>query len=922
MSERAIAHSAKAPVPVLSQAPARVLQRKCACGQHTMGGECEGCKKKHSTLQRKPAGGRTASVPPIVSDVLRSPGRPLGPVERAFFEPKFGHDFSRVRVHTGSRAAASAAAVDAAAYTVGTNIVFGEGKFGSDHGLLGHELAHVVQQSSSVPAYADLTVSRDVTAEQQADRAAAQVSAGNLVGPLGAAPGHSVQREEAPKPEPMELNWFEKGLIEAAAAPALALGDTVHGMVKATLRGFLIEVKTQAPARGQELWEHVKDAFRHPTQIGAFLLRYWWGLIKGIFSPITGLWDMAKLVGKLVLLGAQIGATAWARREELATDAASLGDNLGALSKRARDAMSAFLQNPMQTVKALAPWFSSLQNDAVSAAETGGHKAGAALMEQMGKPLPELGETAGEIIGTLLINIVLLVFTEGIGNAITQVASKLGELGTFLGKFGKAAEMLGKIVAEVGELLGTVGGWISKAEAALAKVAETVLKPIAPLMEELGKLMSGLRSFLRKLLGVSEEAAASATEQLAGTTAKAVEGHVPSPPVSKPLPKPPVSTASVADQGAEVAGAKVLAKPSPPSVVKPKPVTAVTQESGELVGAKATPKPSAPPAVSPKPQLASRAKVFEGISEETEQLLARRPGLARALGQHPEAADLFKLCKSHCFPDFMTDEEIVERLIRLERLQRAATEVGVPFERGPTKELLHRQKTVDEVDKALSSLEDALRVRIRKIHLPGETEEPLSALARPQTKMPPRPKGKTVAGTTTQFEGRPEKMPEGFEDLPEQTGAGERGTAGGRGEKPKTAAGKFAHEHAELLQKNPEILEDLRHRTGRSKIFDTELPEGLQPEYAVIHKDYPPGMRPRIDRLWRKGDTIFEIKPNTFAAEKGEAQVQQYAEWMDRFEPLPKGEKWKWKVVQYDQTLLQKYLEEIGWLPKAMAAKP
>jgi hypothetical protein len=920
MSEHSIAQAAKAPA-VLSQVPTGLLQRQCACGQHTMGGECEGCRK-NSTLQRKSAGGRVANVPPIVSDVLRSPGQPLDPGTRAFFEPRFGHDFSRVRVHTGPRAAASAAAVDATAYTVGTNIVFGEGKFGStrpDHGLLGHELAHVLQQSGSVSGYTDLAVSHDMTAERQADRAAAQVSAGHRVGPLSAAPIPIVQREEAPKAAPAELNWFEKALIETAAAPALTFGETVHAMVKATFRGFLVEVKTQAPARGEELWNHVKEAFAHPIELGKFLLRYYWGLIKGIFSPITGLFDLAVLAAKLTALPGQILETAWTRRSELAAEAGNIGSSLGQLSARARDAIKAFKQSPLQTVKALEPWFSSLQDNAIATAESGGHQAGAALMAQAGKPLPELGETAGEIIGTVLINIVLLVFTEGIGNAITQVASKLGEFASFLGKFGKAAQMLGKIAAEVGELLGTIGGWISKAEAALAKVAETVLKPIAPLMEELGKLMSGLRSFLRKLLGVSEEAAVGAGEQLAGTTAKAVEGHLPSQPVSKALPKPAVS---IADQSSELAGAKALAKPSSPPVVKAKPVAPVTQEGGELVGAKVTPKSSAPPAVTPKAPLASRAKVFEGISEETEQLLARRPGLARALEQHPEAADLFKLCKSHCFPDFMTDEEIAERLIRLEHMQRAAAEAGVPFERGPTKQLLHRQKTIDEVDKALSSLEDALRARIRKLHLPGETEEPLSALTRPQTERPPRPKGKAVKGATTQFEGRPEKMPEGFEDLPEQTGAGERGTAGGRGEKPKTAAGKFAHEHAELLQKNPEILRDLQRRTGQSKVFDTELPEGLQPEYAVIHRDYPPGMRPRIDRLWRKGDTIFEIKPNTFAAEKGEAQVQQYAEWMDRFEPLPRGQKWKWKLVQYDQSLLKTYLEEMGWLAKPVAATP
>jgi hypothetical protein len=91
-------------------------------------------------------------VPSIVSDVLRSPGKPLDPTARAFFEPRFGRDFSQVRIHADDKAAASARAVDAFAYTVGRDIVFGASQFapGTDSGrrLLAHELTHAVQQSA------------------------------------------------------------------------------------------------------------------------------------------------------------------------------------------------------------------------------------------------------------------------------------------------------------------------------------------------------------------------------------------------------------------------------------------------------------------------------------------------------------------------------------------------------------------------------------------------------------------------------------------------------------------------------------------------------------------------------------------------------------------------------------------------------
>jgi hypothetical protein len=96
-------------------------------------------------------------APPIVEEVLRSPGQPLDTPTRTFFESRFGHEFSRVRVHTDAKAAASARAVSAHAYTVGPDVVLAEGRYapGSASGrrLLAHELAHVVQQGSAPPTH-------------------------------------------------------------------------------------------------------------------------------------------------------------------------------------------------------------------------------------------------------------------------------------------------------------------------------------------------------------------------------------------------------------------------------------------------------------------------------------------------------------------------------------------------------------------------------------------------------------------------------------------------------------------------------------------------------------------------------------------------------------------------------------------------
>ena len=93
-------------------------------------------------------------APQIVHDVLNYSGQPLDPATRAFFESRFGHDFGKVQVHSGTSAEQSARDVRAHAYTVGHNIVFGAGQFSPETNdgkrLLAHELAHVVQQTEGL----------------------------------------------------------------------------------------------------------------------------------------------------------------------------------------------------------------------------------------------------------------------------------------------------------------------------------------------------------------------------------------------------------------------------------------------------------------------------------------------------------------------------------------------------------------------------------------------------------------------------------------------------------------------------------------------------------------------------------------------------------------------------------------------------
>ncbi len=183
-----------------ASSPSLVLQRKCACGSSSaLTGECDECQSQRllgKPLQAKlrvgaandeyereadrvadhvvrmsdataashtrmpPAtglvqrhvrgegGAGQTSVPAIVHEVLSSAGQPLDTSTRAFFEPRFGYDFSRVRIHSDEKARQSARAVNAHAYTVGNQIVTSGARSLSRH-LLAHELTHVVQQGGA-----------------------------------------------------------------------------------------------------------------------------------------------------------------------------------------------------------------------------------------------------------------------------------------------------------------------------------------------------------------------------------------------------------------------------------------------------------------------------------------------------------------------------------------------------------------------------------------------------------------------------------------------------------------------------------------------------------------------------------------------------------------------------------------------------
>jgi hypothetical protein len=169
---------------------------------------------------------------PRVHEVLRSPGQPLDPETRAFMEPRFGHDFTRVKVHADSNAEHSANALNARAWTLGEHVVLGRKQDASaKHGsnwVLAHELAHVVQQEGAAKAIshsseAGVAPANDVF-EREASAAADRVTAGARASISSAQASPSIRRVETEKPKPhipvVPCDWPPEKFAEKVAKHA------------------------------------------------------------------------------------------------------------------------------------------------------------------------------------------------------------------------------------------------------------------------------------------------------------------------------------------------------------------------------------------------------------------------------------------------------------------------------------------------------------------------------------------------------------------------------------------------------------------------------------------------------------------------------------------------------------------------------
>jgi hypothetical protein len=216
----------------LQPKPERALQRQMDDAALEEDEEEEEEKEGVANLQAKETSSRTPEVSSGIEARVQSMkgGQPLPSPVRTFFEPRFGHDFSQVRVHTGPEAASTAKAINSRAFTRGQDIYFGAGQYqpGTQSGrhLLAHELTHSVQQGKASPitameglAQSSLFVScRNDPLEQEAEAVANRVAAGRPVPPRAISAGANgthamIARQAAPETAPAAVD-------EDTAAPS------------------------------------------------------------------------------------------------------------------------------------------------------------------------------------------------------------------------------------------------------------------------------------------------------------------------------------------------------------------------------------------------------------------------------------------------------------------------------------------------------------------------------------------------------------------------------------------------------------------------------------------------------------------------------------------------------------------------------
>ncbi len=481
-------------------------------------------------------------------DALRGAGgRPLPPQVQQEAAQRYGFGFGHVRVHDGPGAHAAAGALHASAYTVGSDIAFGAGRYAPEspqgRALLRHELRHVAQQHWAVAAREPVVDAPDSAHEQDA-RA-----------PLASdVPALPVQRIQcAPEEEaPYSLGT---GLIDTVGRKATS--DASWPFIKAVLEGFVGGLKADVRAgRADAAKAHLSELMV-PWNAARFYGGYLVGLVIGLVSPIT---DLVKGVVGLVRLG--LSGLEWLAKwsplgiavsPERQRKIAELNVRLNALMGELGGALASFVTDPKGTVQKFSGLLDNLMQMAQSKARDMGASGAHAIFDLLGKDFYEMGKGIGEVVGTLVAQVLMLVFSEAIGNLIAKGASLVG----------KAAEFVaGKAV----QAFGWIKGVFLEAGALLRKAVNGALKFFKGVVDKAVEAFDALVAVFSEA-AAGEQAAAGVGKGVGGTVSTNMESRMVSgarttPTTVADLRTPKVHPSNVNNAGATPKPAAEVPKPS------------------------------------------------------------------------------------------------------------------------------------------------------------------------------------------------------------------------------------------------------------------------------------------------------------------------------------------------------------------------
>jgi len=257
--------------------------------------------------QPKPADKSATQDPAMLREVLVSgSGQPLDPPTRAFMEPAFGYNFSRVRVHADAKAAQSARSINARAYTVRSHIIFGPGRFAPDkpdgQRLLAHELTHVVQHGMGAGRSGAVTIER---AEAEARRTATALPLGRVAPISEYVPPGALLMQSEEEPAPAEETEEEEPGFWGTIGGGL-MGefneDPNFAMIGVDVGVSLIPILDQA--------SDIRDIIAHlyylivRQQYDRFMR--WLGLVFTLIGLIPELGSAIKGASKFVIRGVEI----------------------------------------------------------------------------------------------------------------------------------------------------------------------------------------------------------------------------------------------------------------------------------------------------------------------------------------------------------------------------------------------------------------------------------------------------------------------------------------------------------------------------------------------------------------------------------------------------------------------------------------